>query len=75
MYSSIVGLNAKLLHTYFYRRHITFYIKYSTGKKVNAKGKLYDKYTNYLKHLRVSGLRQKRKRDSTDSDESGMINV
>ncbi|XP_077255928.1 uncharacterized protein LOC143893930 isoform X2 [Temnothorax americanus] len=48
------------------------YKRYSTGKKVNAKGKLYDKYTNYLKHLRVSGLRQKRKRDSTDSDESAV---
>ncbi|KYM98812.1 hypothetical protein ALC62_10468, partial [Cyphomyrmex costatus] len=48
------------------------YKRYSAEKRVNAKGKLYDKYTNYLKHLRKSGLRQKRKRDSTDL-ESGLI--
>ncbi|XP_036145488.1 uncharacterized protein LOC118647973 [Monomorium pharaonis] len=39
----------------------TYYIPYKkhSDKKVNAKGKLYDKYTNYVKELRKSGLRQK----------------
>lgn len=52
---------------YSYRKHITFLIP-KQRQRGNAKGKLYDKYTNYIKHLRKSGLRHKRKRgDSRDS--------
>ncbi|XP_025990442.2 uncharacterized protein LOC105207227 [Solenopsis invicta] len=54
-----------------------YYIPYkriSKDKKVNAKGKLYDKYTNYVKHLRKSRLRQKRKIKSTDFESDVILN-
>ncbi|XP_011684743.1 PREDICTED: uncharacterized protein LOC105448078 [Wasmannia auropunctata] len=36
----------------------TYYVPYQKlfNKKVNAKGKLYDRYTNYLRSLRIHGL-------------------
>lgn len=36
----------------------TYYVPYKklSNKKLSAKGKLYDKYTNYLRSLRTYGL-------------------
>lgn len=51
-----------------------FQEKLRRHKKVNANGKLYDKYTNYVKHLRKSGLRQKRKIKSTDFESDVILN-
>ncbi|XP_039313100.1 uncharacterized protein LOC120359505 [Solenopsis invicta] len=53
-----------------------YYISYKRileNKKVNAKGNLYDKYINYVKHLRKNGW-QKRKIKSTDFESDVILN-
>lgn len=51
----ILILRVRLFLTFFQE---TYYVPYKKifNKKLNAKGKLYDKYTNYLRTLRTHGL-------------------
>lgn len=46
------------LHSFLHFFQETYYVPYKKllKKKSNAKGKLYDKYQNYLRSLRQNGL-------------------
>jgi len=55
VYTDCLNCCVRLFFAFFQE---TYYVPYKKlfNKKLNAKGKLYDKYTNYLRTLRTHGL-------------------